>query len=193
MNGGGGADTVTILESFAAITTAQLFGNGGNDTLTGSNSNDTIDGGTGNDTLTGSTGNDSSDGWRRSRYADGRRPTATPHVYTSAADSTGVNYDTVVGFQAAIDAFDLVARVDVVDAAITTGTLSTTTFDTNLAAAMSGLQANHAVLFTANAGTLSGVTFLVVDQNSTTGYQSGADLVMRVNSLTGALSTGNFV
>jgi hypothetical protein len=102
-----------------------------------------------------------------------------------------VNYDTVVGFQASMDAFDLMGVSDV-DTAITSGTLSTATFDTNLAAAMSGLQANHAVLFTANAGTLSGATFLVVDQNSTAGYQSGSDLVMRVNGLSGPLSTDNF-
>ncbi|WP_428672822.1 hypothetical protein [Reyranella sp.] len=192
VNGGAGADTVTILDPSTAGYYATLYGNGGNDTLTGTNGSDTLDGGANNDTLTGNAGDDSLTGGAGADTLTGGAGSDT-HIYTSASDSTGVNYDTVVGFQAAIDFFDVVTGVSDVDTPITTGTLSTATFDTNLAAAMSGLQANHAVLFTANSGTLSGVTFLVVDQNSTTGYQSGADLVMRVNGLSGTLTTGDFV
>ncbi len=57
VNGGAGADTVAILRSPLEYY-AQLYGNGGNDTLTGSIGTDTIDGGTGNDTLTGNGGSD---------------------------------------------------------------------------------------------------------------------------------------
>ena len=67
------------------------------------------------------------------------------------------------------------------------------TFNTDLTAAMSGhLGAHHAILFTPNAGTLSGETFLVVDLNGTAGYQSGHDLVIRMISSTGTLAAGGF-
>jgi len=58
---------------------------------------------------------------------------------------------------------------------------------------MSGhLTAHHAILFKPNAGTLSGVTFLVVDLNGTAGYQANADLVIRLNGASGTLAAGGF-
>ncbi len=77
---------------------------------------------------------------------------------------------------------------------MTTGALSTATFDSDLASDVGAGQmaAHHAVLFTADAGTLSGHTFLVVDENGTAGYQAGADLVIDVTGATGTLTTANF-
>jgi hypothetical protein len=83
--------------------------------------------------------------------------------------------------------------VSSIDTALKTGTLSTSTFDSNLTSALSGhLTAHGAILFTPNAGTLSGETFLIVDLNGTAGYQSGADLVIHLTSQTGTLTTGDF-
>ncbi len=77
------------------------------------------------------------------------------------------------------------------------GSLSTATFDTDLAAAVtaSTLGDNHAVLYTPNAGTLSGQTFMIVDLNGTAGYQAGQDLVIDLTNtlhLT-SLATGDFI
>jgi hypothetical protein len=80
-----------------------------------------------------------------------------------------------------------------IDAAITHGTLDTgANFTSEMPADVAS--ARHAVLFTTDAGTLAGHTFLVIDRNGTTGYQDGQDLLIE---LTGglnlaSLSTGSF-
>jgi len=56
--GGGGNDTITLDESNGALPAAQLFGEKGNDTLIGGSGNDQLFGGTGNDILFGKGGND---------------------------------------------------------------------------------------------------------------------------------------
>jgi hypothetical protein len=57
------------------------------------------------------------------------------------------------------------------------------------------LAASHAVLFTANAATLSGHTFLVVDVNGSAGYQAAQDLVMDLTNGAHlkALSASDFI
>jgi Ca2+-binding RTX toxin-like protein len=155
-----------------------ITGGAGRDTLVGGAGNDTIDGGGGADSLQGRGGNDI-------------------YVYSAAADSTSTNYDTVLGFSATKAKFDVTGTIGGVDAAIATGTLSTASFDSDLAAAVNAahLAANHAVLFTPNAGSLAGDTFLIVDQNGTAGYQSGADLVIELQNGAnlGSLSAANFI
>jgi Ca2+-binding RTX toxin-like protein len=56
--GQGGNDTITLDESNGALPAAQLFGGNGNDTLTGGSGNDMLFGQSGNDTLLGKGGND---------------------------------------------------------------------------------------------------------------------------------------
>jgi len=56
--GQGGNDTISLDESNGALPAAQLFGGAGNDTLTGGSGNDLLFGGSGNDTLLGKGGND---------------------------------------------------------------------------------------------------------------------------------------
>jgi Ca2+-binding RTX toxin-like protein len=56
--GGGGNDTISLDERNGALPAAQLFGGAGNDTLTGGSGNDQLFGGTGNDILLGKGGND---------------------------------------------------------------------------------------------------------------------------------------
>src|SRR5262245_48467983 len=57
--GQGGNDTITLDEANGALPAAQLFGGAGNDTLTGGSGNDLLFGQSGNDTLLGKGGNDS--------------------------------------------------------------------------------------------------------------------------------------
>jgi len=118
-------------------------------------------------------------------------------TYTSAAQSTGTHYDTITGFKFGTDIFDIpggAGTITGINSKVTSGTLSTSTFDANLASAISSshLGAHHAVLFTPTSGTLSGVTFLIVDLNGVAGYQSGHDLVIRMNGATGTLAAGGF-
>ncbi|QJW94923.1 beta strand repeat-containing protein [Frigoriglobus tundricola] len=56
--GQGGNDTITMNETNGALPAADLFGGDGNDTLTGGSGNDMLFGGAGNDTLFGKGGND---------------------------------------------------------------------------------------------------------------------------------------
>src|SRR5499426_290306 len=56
--GQGGNDTITLDESNGALPSAQLFGGAGNDVLTGGSGADLLFGGAGNDTLFGKGGND---------------------------------------------------------------------------------------------------------------------------------------
>src|SRR3954468_18317110 len=56
--GQGGNDTITLNESNGALPAAQLFGGGGNDMLTGGSGGDLLFGQSGNDTLLGKGGND---------------------------------------------------------------------------------------------------------------------------------------
>jgi Ca2+-binding RTX toxin-like protein len=104
--------------------------------------------------------------------------------YGAASQSTSAGYDTIAGFDAAADHLHVWTGVTAVDAPITTGTLSKGSFDGDLAAAMAGLVAHHAALFTADAGGFAGWQFLVVDTNGTAGYQAGADLVVRLDDAT---------
>jgi hypothetical protein len=58
IHGNGGNDQLSLDESNGAMPKANLFGEGGNDTLTGGSGNDLLDGGPGNDTLLGKGGAD---------------------------------------------------------------------------------------------------------------------------------------
>ena len=118
-------------------------------------------------------------------------------TYTTAAQSTGVHYDTITGFNFSSDKFDIPGGAGVItgiNAKVTSGALSTASFDANLTTAMSDghLGAHHAVLFTPTTGTLHGQTFLVIDLNVVAGYQTGHDLVIRMNGATGTLAAGGF-
>ncbi|HEY2069614.1 MAG TPA: calcium-binding protein [Rhizomicrobium sp.] len=71
-----------------------------------------------------------------------------------------------------------------IDTAITTGSLSRATFDSDMSAALGAAQlgAHHAVLFTASAGDYTNESFLVIDGNGVAGYQPGADLIIQITS-----------
>jgi len=117
-------------------------------------------------------------------------------TYSSAAQSTSTHYDTITGFNFSSDIFDTpgaAGTITGINTKVASGALSTSSFDANMTTAMSGhLTAHHAVLFTPTGGTLSGQTFLVVDLNGVAGYQTGADLVIRMVGATGTLAAGGF-
>jgi hypothetical protein len=171
VNGGKLGATNTLVFDGSAETDGRFSftGGGGSNTFTGGKGADQIAAGTGSDVVR----------------------------YTAASQSTSAAYDTVSGFDAAVDRFFVWSGVTGVDAPVVMGKLSTATFDTDLAAAMDGahLLAHHAALFTASTGTLAGAQFVVVDANGSAGYQAGDDLAVRVTAPTniGAFGMGNFV
>jgi Ca2+-binding RTX toxin-like protein len=150
----------------------------GNDRIAGGAGDDIIHPGGGIDIVSGGTGRD-------------------VFVYSSASESTGAQHDTINGFDAKQDRFDLAGPVTSVHAAITSGKLSTATFDANLTKVLnaSHLDAHQAVLFTPSAGSEQGHTFLVVDLNGIAGYQAANDLVVELSGAThlGALDAGDFI
>jgi Ca2+-binding RTX toxin-like protein len=162
-------NTVTINGSHVAGNLT-LDGGAGNDILKGGSGTNTFEGGAGADVMTAGSG-------------------ANTFLYYSAAQSTSTTHDTIVDFNALNDIIDLdfgFGAPGAVNPAVTSGTLSTTHFDANLAAAIGAgqLLAHDAVLFTPSAGNLAGHTFLIVDENGTAGYQAGADLVVELTNAT---------
>lgn len=116
-------------------------------------------------------------------------------VYGAGSDSTSGQYDRISGLDFTNDRIDVPVSIGAIDASLTTGALSTATFDADLMLAVDGahLATHDALLFTPDAGTLSGQTFLVLDLNGIAGYQGGADLVIHLAGETGTLATTDFV
>jgi Ca2+-binding RTX toxin-like protein len=209
ISGGKGDDFLNTRDGNGDI----LNGDEGNDTLTSFGANAFLSGGAGKDTMflysgglmNGGDGNDSMQSQLGSTFmgglgADGMRGGAgnDQFDYGAVAESTGDGHDTIKNIDFTQDTFSVPVTVTGVDAAITTGALdSGATFDATLTVAVNAgnLSAGHAVLFTADAGTRAGHTFLIVDQNGVAGYQAGADLVIELvnGSNLASLATGNFV
>jgi hypothetical protein len=184
------ANTFTFDGSAENDGSFSVRGGAGTNTLTGGAGRDALYSGHGDNILTGRGGADTLVGLSAAGVTD-------TFGFAAVADSTGATYDTVTGFDAAVDSFDLWGGTTVagMDSAITTGFLRPgAAFDDTLEAAVgpAGLLANHAVLFTPDAGNLAGATFLVVDVNGSAGYQAGQDLVVRLGATTGTIGTGNF-
>ena len=158
------------------------------------NGNVTVMGGSGADTISTGAGADRIFGGGGADILNGGAGADT-FVYDGVSQSTGAIYDRITGFVSGTDRFDFNFTVTGVDATVGAGTLSTASFDANLAAAIGAgqLAANHAVLFQANAGTLSGLTFLVVDANGVAGYQAGEDYVIQLVTPPASLVTGDFI
>lgn len=153
-----------------------LIGNDGANILAGGNGADIISGGRGGDRINGGAG-------------------ADRLVYASAADSTSVNFDTVVAFNFEEDKIDVTGTPPTYQGDIVQGgRLARATFDADLAAAVNGvLGDNEAVVFIASSGDFAGQTFLVVDANDQLGYQAGGDYVVRVQDSPIPTSTDFFI
>ena len=130
----------------AAQATKSSFRTGGSPglVLTGTALSNTLTGAAGNDTITGL--------GRAERLTGGGG--SDKFVYNAVSDSTSKTYDTVTDFNASADLFGLWFQVTGVDTSITSGSLATRRFDSDLASAVTSakLAAHHAVLFTPNAG-----------------------------------------
>jgi Peptidase M10 serralysin C terminal len=114
-------------------------------------------------------------------------------VYNSAAQSTGIDYDTINDFNFNSDRLDVSGSVNAIHISLDSS-ISAASFDGDMAAAVSGLlDAHTAVYVKAHGGTLNGETFLVIDQNGVAGYQSGSDLVIHLNAATGTLTAADFI
>lgn len=169
--------TTALIVDGSAETDGNLIIYGGRaaDTLTGGAGNDLIFGNTGGDTLRGGAGLDT-------------------FLYDDAGQSTGVNYDRLLDFSFDDDLIRIAGQTHDSYSLVGTGTLSTASFDADLAAALNAqLTGGRAVFFTPNAGTLAGSAFLVVDANGVDGYQSGQDYVFEVPNPPPALPPADFI
>jgi len=187
--GGWNEQIVVKNETIAALTASSFVFDTASDTIVqqGTNSNDTLFGGNGNDYLIGYGGADDLTGG----------PGADTFVYYGVSDSYGTSYDTLHGLNFAQDFIDLPFAVSAIDAEVHGGTLNANNFNNDLAADIGTAQlgANHAVLFAPNAGTYAGDLLLIVDGNSTAGYQSGHDMVFLLDGANhlSSISTGDFI
>ena len=137
----------------------RVIGGKGADRITGGAGNDSLFGGLGADVITGGGGADT-------------------FVYRSAAESTGINFDQIVGFDYRVDRIDLPGTVSGWTGNVG-GVLNGATFNTDLALAVDGvLEANSAVLFAPTLGDYAGRTFAVIDRNGDGRYVEGEDLVI---------------
>lgn len=161
-----------------------VVGGKGDDTVVLWNGVDSIDGGQGADYLNGGNAGDLLTGGSGSdRF-----------VYQTASYSTGLGYDTIADLNANTDQIALTHFINSVNPALTAGTLSTATFDTDLEAQIVGsvMGKFDAVLFSPDAGDFAGETFLVIDMNNKGGYQAAKDIVILVTGMSGTLDTGDF-
>ncbi|MCC6918600.1 MAG: calcium-binding protein [Alphaproteobacteria bacterium] len=177
----------------------QVIGNAADNVLTGLGSSDTLSGGGGFDTLLGGDGADQlRGGTQRDKYIPGVDSDADTLIFNILNDSTGIGRDVITraDFDAE-DRIDLPVAPTAIAAAIAGGTLSTTSFNADLAAAVNAaaLPAGQAVLFDPSAGNLdvAGMVYLVVDANGVAGYQAGQDWVFQLENCTGDITVDDFV
>jgi Ca2+-binding RTX toxin-like protein len=167
ISGGGGND---IIYSLAG--NDMLLGGAGDDQLFAQGGDDTLHGGAGRDILNGGFGNDT-------------------FRFTSASDSSGINFDTIQVFDTRFDKIDLPGEVTGWTGEVVTGQLSQASFDADLAAAIDGvLEANSGVLFRPDSGDFAGRTFAIIDGNGDGIYEAGTDFVIEFQAALLPLDTG---
>ena len=153
-------------------------------------------GGSGNDTLTGgfASANRLSGGAGQDELREGGGPTT--FVFTAASDSSSNLYDTVTGFTASQDHFNMPVAVTSLGAPVAGGSLNSASFDADIASAVGAIAAGEAIVFTPSSGDEHGanISFLIVNIDGVAGYQGGSDLVIRLDTadLTG-FGTDNFI
>jgi Ca2+-binding RTX toxin-like protein len=144
--------------------TYRMFGGAGADELIGGANADFLRGGAGADILKGNGGADT-------------------FAYRSASESTSTAFDLLVDVKSAEDRIDLHSSVSGWATSITSGQLSHSSFDADLAAALdASLGANQAILFDPTSGDYAGRHFLVVDADGDGAYTAGADYVFELGN-----------
>jgi len=187
LDGAAGNDTIT-----GGAGNDNIVGGAGADVLDGGAGNDNITGGAGADTLTGGSGNDTF------VFASGVTDTVAAAASIAGVDLLG---DSTLN-AATADLIDLTVAVANVGTAVT-GSVSTATFVADLNSLLnvgSGAGFNTATtgtitaaVVTANAGDLSGRTFLAVDLDGSDTF-TAADFVIEITGSTvTSLTTATFV
>ena len=139
----------------------RILSGSGDDDILGGAGNDTLFGGLGVDFMAGGAG-------------------ADIFLFNSAAESASTSFDSILDFDRTADRLQVNGQTysNLPDRS---GTLSTATFDADLANAVgSALTGTDGVFFTANAGEFAGQTFAVLNTDGVDGYQAGQDLVVRI-------------
>lgn len=103
--------------------------------------------------------------------------------YRTAPESTGLAFDSIIGFDCREDRIDLPVDLAGFSDIVMGGRLSAATVEADLDAALDGLLgAGEAALFTPNAGDMAGRMFVVVDVDGVAGYKAGKDLLIELVS-----------
>jgi len=205
LDGGAGANTIDGAAGSDSIVGGSgadsLVGGDGNDTISGAAGSDTINGGNGIDLITGGAGADTMTGGAGADtfvFASGVTDTVA-----AAASIAGVDLLSDLSLNAATaDLIDLTVTVANVGTAVT-GSVSAGTFVANLntlLAVAGGAGFNTATtgtitaaVVTANAGDLSGRTFLAVDLDGSDTF-TAADFVIEITGSTvTSLTTATFI
>ncbi len=171
----------TLSINAANLTDGSIFvvGNNGADRIIGGSEADVLQGGHAADFLKGNGG-------------------ADIYFYATAADSTGLHFDTIKGFdfQAGGDIFQSPKNITGTNSEVDGGTLTHANFNSDLEGLIGAAQlsANHAVIFKPGGTDYSGDTFLIVDFNGTPGYQAGQDVVVLLENAAhlSQISAANF-
>jgi Ca2+-binding RTX toxin-like protein len=190
-------DIQCLITNFGTITGAIQFGAADDlydgsqgriaGAVRGADGNDTIVTGAGRDWIEGNAGSDSLEGGAgRDRF-----------VYLAVSESGGDTHDTILGFDARKDKFDLTVNVTGIDPTEGGHLDDGGQFDNGLVTAIGAadLAAHHAVLFMPSTGDLAGHTILVVDVNGNAGYQKNKDYVFDLDDADnlGNLDIGDFI
>jgi Ca2+-binding RTX toxin-like protein len=181
VNTGSAADVITITGTAAAIQTITTLGGNDTVTLTTTGGANVVDLGAGNDIYTAGTAGGSVTGGAGSDSMTGGAG-ADVFIYTSAADSSGVNTDTITGLNFNAD----IIRHSVV--------MSGTTFDattaTSTTVGFSNFNASSGVITVlANDGTLTINTASSTNTPTSSGTLSGTSLIQYVVTATDTAST----
>ncbi len=173
----GASDSFTFDGSGETDGAFVIKGGAGNDTITGGNNGSTITGGGGADALTAGAG-------------------ADIFVYTSAADSaadTKIHADTISGFDASADHFELPFVVTCLPGAIQVATADDFSDIGAVANHYFSPSENDAAVFHVNSGALAGHSILLLDFNGDGQYSGASDLAIDITGYSGFMTYLNFI
>ena len=171
---------VAILSDIGLATklSDRLVGGDERDRTWGGNGNDDMLGGGGIDHLYGGAGRDRLEGDAGGDFLSGGKG-GDRFVLTGMSDSNAAAYDTIDGFDAAQDRFELWFKARL-GPTVEGGQLRLKQFAHDLEVVFPGaeLKPHHAVLFLPDSGKLKGEAVVVIDVNKVNGFQAGADAVV---------------
>jgi len=171
------ASSLTFDASGATATAYTVTGSAGNDTIVTGDDGSTITGGGGADALTAGTG-------------------ADIFVYASAADSaadTKIHADTISGFDASADHFDLPFAVTFLPGVIPVIAADDFSDIGALANSFFSPGENDAAVFLVSTGALAGHSILLLDFNGDGQYSGASDLAIDITGYSGTMTGSDFI